>query len=270
MSGDTPPSGGPTGMAVQPHRVGDVGRVRRHVVAQHGLRHGQAAVVVDPDRVAQHVAGIDDARRHRIDLQRRRLVGVQQRHDRDGMRVLVVDDADGAVGQRARVGGAERVRRQGVVPLVAPATFVSGGRTECRSRAACDTRRSGVRLRRSPKRRSASRASARTRRRCRRTCSPSPATRGPLPGTGVTPSAANTRALVICGVVSHIPPVGPSGSRSSNVTLNASRVPVFRTSRAKSPYSAGFIVAGPVLSTVSSGVPGGIGGNMNCRRGPSC
>ena len=89
-----------------------------------------------------------------------------------------------------------------------------------------------------------------------------------MPGTGVTPSAANTRALVICGVVSHIPPVGPSGSLSSSVTLNASRVPVFWTSRAKSLYSAGFIVAGPVLSTVSSGVPGGIGGKTNSPTSP--
>ena len=52
------------------------------------------------------------------------------------------------------------------------------------------------------------------------------------------------------------------------VTLYASRVPVFWTSRAKSLYSAGFIVAGPVLSTVSSGVPGGIGGNTNSPTSP--
>ena len=38
---------------------------------------------------------------------------------------------------------------------------------------------------------------------------------------------------------------------------------MFCTSRAKSPDSAGFIVAGPDLSTVSTGVPGGIGGNVN-------
>ena len=31
----------------------------------------------------------------------------------------------------------------------------------------------------------------------------------------------------------------------------------------KSPHSAGFIVAGPDFSTVSTGVPGGSGGNVN-------
>ena len=85
---------------------------------------------------------------------------------------------------------------------------------------------------------------------------------------GVTPSAANTRALRICGVASHMPPDGRLGSRSSNVTLNASATPRFCTLSAKSPGSAGFIVAGPDLSIVSTGVPGGRFGNVNCPTRP--
>ena len=142
------------GLSVQRHRVGDVRRVCGHRVAQHGLRDRQLAVVVDPDRVAQHVARVDDAGRHGIDLQRRRLVGVQPRHDRDGVRVLVVDDAHGAVGQGARVGGAARIRGGGVVPLRrAGHVRQRGCCTEYRRRAACGTRSRDVRLRRSPKRR---------------------------------------------------------------------------------------------------------------------
>ena len=60
-----------------------------------------------------------------------------------------------------------------------------------------------------------------------------------------------------------MPPVGPSGSRSSSVALKASVLPTLRTLRPKIPHSAGFIVAGPVLSIVSSGVLGGSGGRMN-------
>ena len=126
-SGDTPPSGRPTGwpfsVIESATYVVFAGTVSRSIACV----IGSAAVVVDPDRVAQHVAGIDDARRHRIDLQRRRLLGVQPRHDRDGMRVLVVDDADRAVRQGARVGGAARIRgRRRCTTAVAPATFVSG------------------------------------------------------------------------------------------------------------------------------------------------
>ena len=81
-------------LAVQRQRVRDVRRVRRHGVAQRGRGEGQAAVVVDADRVTQHVARVDDAGRHAVDLQRRRLVGVQPRHDCNGVRVLVVHYAD--------------------------------------------------------------------------------------------------------------------------------------------------------------------------------
>ena len=92
-----------------------------------------------------------------------------------------------------------------------------------------------------------------------------PWTRGPLPGTGVTPSVAKTRALRISGVVVHIPPVATSGRRSTSVTLNASTVPVFCMSMAKVPHCAGLIVAGPDLSTVITGVPGG---GVNCPTKP--
>ena len=69
-------------------------------------------------------------------------------------------------------------------------------------------------------------------------------------------------------MASHIPPVGPSGRRSSSVTLYPSTVPVLRTSRVKSAGSAGFIVAGPDLSMVRAGAPGGIGGGVNCPTRP--
>ena len=80
-----------------------------------------------------------------------------------------------------------------------------------------------------------------------------PATSGPLPGTGVTPSAAKTRALRISGVRSHMPPVGPSGSRSRRETSQAGLSPVFWTSRAKVPHCPRFIVAGPDFVTTSTG-----------------
>ena len=60
-----------------------------------------------------------------------------------------------------------------------------------------------------------------------------------------------------------MPPVGMFGSRSSTLALNASATPRFCTLRVKSPGSAGFIVTGPDLSSVSTGVPGGKFGNVN-------
>jgi hypothetical protein len=86
-----------------------------------------------------------------------------------------------------------------------------------------------------------------------------------LPGIVVTPSPSNTRALRICGGVVHIPPVGPSGRRSTSVALKASSVPVFCALMTKSPSCAGFSVAGPDLSTVIAGVPGG---GVNCPTRP--
>ncbi len=52
-----------------------------------------------------------------VDLQRRRFLGVQARHHRDGVRVLVVHEPHGAVGHRARVDAAARIRAEVVVPL---------------------------------------------------------------------------------------------------------------------------------------------------------
>ena len=56
------------GQAVQRQRVGEVSRVRRHRVAQHDTGRRNDTVVVDGDRVAQHVARIDDAGRAVVDL----------------------------------------------------------------------------------------------------------------------------------------------------------------------------------------------------------
>ena len=67
--------------------------------------------------------------------------------------------------------------------------------------------------------------------------------------------------LVITGVVSHMPPVGPLGSRSTSVTFQASESPEFTTSIVNCPVSPRFMVAGPDLSTISSGaaiVSGGL------------
>ena len=86
-----------------------------------------------------------------------------------------------------------------------------------------------------------------------------PATSGPLPGTGVTPSAAKTCALSTSGVASHMPPVAPSGSTSRMVVFQASLGPVFWTSIAKMPHCPTFIVAGPDFVTSSTG-----GTNVNC------
>src|SRR6266849_3520234 len=75
-----------------------------------------------------------------------------------------------------------------------------------------------------------------------------PGTRGPLPGTGVTPSAWKTRALSIWGVKEHMPPVGLAlGSRSRIVAFHASLTPVFWMLRPNCPNCPGLIVAGPDL-----------------------
>src|SRR5690348_17460160 len=75
-----------------------------------------------------------------------------------------------------------------------------------------------------------------------------PGTRGPLPGTGVTPFAWKTCALSIWGVKEHMPPVGLGlGSRSRIVAFHASLTPVFWTLRLNCPNCPRFIVAGPVL-----------------------
>src|SRR5215472_5192797 len=76
---------------------------------------------------------------------------------------------------------------------------------------------------------------------------------GPLPGTGVTPSAWNTRAETICGVAVHMPPVAPVGSLSTIVAFQASAVPVFCTLRLNCPSCPRFIVGGPPLVRVSAG-----------------
>ncbi len=83
-----------------------------------------------------------------------------------------------------------------------------------------------------------------------------------MPGTGVTPSAAKTWALITAGVVSHIPPLAPSGSRSRIVAFQASLLPLFRMSRVKFPRSPRFMVAGPVLVSTSSGPAMVMGGVM--------
>src|SRR4029077_16744374 len=82
-----------------------------------------------------------------------------------------------------------------------------------------------------------------------------PGTRGPLPGTGVTPSAWKTCALSIWGVKEHMPPVGLAlGSRSRIVAFHASLTPVFWTLRPNCPNCPRLIVAGPVFVSVSLGL----------------
>src|ERR1700758_1052602 len=76
---------------------------------------------------------------------------------------------------------------------------------------------------------------------------------GPLPGTGVTPSAWNTCAERICGVAVHMPPVAPVGSLSTMVAFQASVVPVFCTLSENVPCCPIYIVAGPFLVRVSAG-----------------
>src|SRR5260370_45759 len=84
-----------------------------------------------------------------------------------------------------------------------------------------------------------------------------PGTRGPLPGTGVTPFAWKTCALSIWGVKEHMPPVGLAlGSRSRIVAFHASLTPVFWTLRPNSPNCPRLIVAGPDLGSVRLGVEG--------------
>ena len=58
---------------VQRYRIRYIGRVRRHTILQRRIGRRLGAVVVDLDRVPQDIAGIDDARRAAVDLQRRRL-----------------------------------------------------------------------------------------------------------------------------------------------------------------------------------------------------
>ena len=89
-----------------------------------------------------------------------------------------------------------------------------------------------------------------------------PWTSGPLSGTGVTPSCANTWALSSSGGISHIPPVAPSGRRSRIVTFQASPSPTLWTSSVKVPHSVTFSVAGPVLVMVSTGATMVIGSLM--------
>src|SRR5215831_5889956 len=80
-----------------------------------------------------------------------------------------------------------------------------------------------------------------------------PATRGALPGTGVTPSAWKIPAVTAWGVVLHIPPLGPVGSRSRMVAFHASLTPVFWTLSPNCPNCPGLIVAGPVLVSTRLG-----------------
>src|SRR6267154_2674347 len=81
-----------------------------------------------------------------------------------------------------------------------------------------------------------------------------PGTRGPLPGTGVTPFAWKTCALSICGVKEHMPPVALLlGSRSRSVAYHASLTPVVWTLRPNCPSWPGLIVAGPDLVRVRLG-----------------
>src|SRR5260370_20704383 len=82
-----------------------------------------------------------------------------------------------------------------------------------------------------------------------------PGTRGPLPGTGVTPFAWKTCALSIWGVKEHMPPVGLAlGSRSRIVAFQASLTPVFWTLRPNCPNCPVLIVAGPVFVSTRLGV----------------
>src|ERR1700741_2128187 len=81
-----------------------------------------------------------------------------------------------------------------------------------------------------------------------------PGTRGPLPGTGVTPSAWNTCARSIWGVKEHMPPVGLAlGSRSRIVAFHASLTPGFWTLRPNCPNCPRLIVAGPVFVSTRLG-----------------
>ncbi len=82
-----------------------------------------------------------------------------------------------------------------------------------------------------------------------------PGTNGPLPATGVTPSAWKTWALSTWGVVEHMPPVPPLGSRSRSVTFHASLVPVFWTLKPNCPHCPRLIVAGPDSVNTRSGAP---------------
>ena len=74
-----------------------------------------------------------------------------------------------------------------------------------------------------------------------------PALSGPLPGTGVTPSAWNTCAERICGAAVHMPPVAPVGSLSTIVAFQASLHPGVLDVEAEPPHCARVIVAGPDL-----------------------
>src|SRR5882762_11667945 len=84
-----------------------------------------------------------------------------------------------------------------------------------------------------------------------------PGTRGPLPGTGVTPFAWKTCALSIWGANEHMPPVGLAlGSRSRIVAFQASLTPVFWTLRPNCPNWPRLIVAGPVFVSTRLGAAG--------------
>src|SRR5262249_41002175 len=75
-----------------------------------------------------------------------------------------------------------------------------------------------------------------------------PGTSGPLPTTGVTPSAWKICALIIWGAEEHMPPVGLLfGSRSRIVAFHASVGPAFWTLRPNCAGCPGLIVAGPVF-----------------------
>src|SRR5258707_5967936 len=91
-----------------------------------------------------------------------------------------------------------------------------------------------------------------------------PALSGPLPGTGVTPSAWNTCAERICGAAVHMPPVAPVGSLSTIVAFQASILPVFCTLRANCPSCPMFIVAGPLLVITRLGAAMVSGGETPC------
>src|SRR5260370_33234098 len=82
-----------------------------------------------------------------------------------------------------------------------------------------------------------------------------PATGGPLPGTGVTPSAWKPCARSIWGAKEHMPRVGLAlGSRSRIVAFQASLTPVFWTLRPNCPNCPVLIVAGPVFVSTRLGV----------------
>jgi len=73
-----------------------------------------------------------------------------------------------------------------------------------------------------------------------------------LPGTGVTPSAWNTRTDRICGVAAHMPPVVPVGSLSTSVAFHASVLPVFCTLSVNRPNCPRYMVVGPPLVIVTA------------------